>query len=169
VKLGLEADRAVITLGGDRQVGYANSVQVTSLSGSSRANTGVSKPTLGGVCGSTAGEGKGLQVAQRVQGGGDRGGTLGAAAGSAEAITASGNVDADEAESMAWSGNSNNSVDASLGVVVESTAMNLGQLHHFIGEMLEEHYCVRAASSARANLFVAKGPHFSLYALRCRL
>jgi hypothetical protein len=62
------------------------------------------KPTLAGVCGSTSGEVHGLQVAQEVQGGGDQGGAVGAAAGSAEEMTGFDNGDADEAGSMAWSG-----------------------------------------------------------------
>jgi hypothetical protein len=67
-------------------------------------DTGVSKPTLGGVCGSTAGEVHELQVAQQVQGGGDQGGAVGAPTASAEAITGLENGDADEAGSMACSG-----------------------------------------------------------------
>jgi hypothetical protein len=60
--------------------------------------------TLRCVCGSTAGKVHGLQLAQQVQGGGDQGGAVGAAAGSAEAMMGSDNGDVDEAGSMAWSG-----------------------------------------------------------------
>jgi hypothetical protein len=66
--------------------------------------TAVSKPTLGDVCGSIAGEVHGLQVAQQVQCGGDQGGAVEAAAASVEAITGLDNDDADEGGSMAWSG-----------------------------------------------------------------
>jgi hypothetical protein len=52
-------------------------------------DTEASKPTVEVVCGSTAGEVHGLQVAQQVQGGGDQNGVVGAVAGSAEVITGS--------------------------------------------------------------------------------
>jgi hypothetical protein len=67
-------------------------------------DTGVSKPTLGGVCGSTAGEVHGLQVGQQVKGGGDQGGAVRVPAGLGEVMTDSDNGDADEAGSRAWSG-----------------------------------------------------------------
>jgi hypothetical protein len=60
--------------------------QVISLSKSSGMDTGVAKPTRGGGCGSTSGEVRGLHVAQHIQGGGDQGGVVGTAAGSAEAM-----------------------------------------------------------------------------------
>jgi hypothetical protein len=67
-------------------------------------DTGISKSTWGGGCGATIGEVHGLHVAQQVQDGGDQGSTVGAAAGTAGAITGSDNGDIEEAGSMAWSG-----------------------------------------------------------------
>jgi hypothetical protein len=78
--------------------------QVTSLSESSRMDTGVSKSISGGGCGATTGEVHGLHVTQQEQGGGDQGGPVGAVAGSARAMTGSDNGDANETGSMAWSG-----------------------------------------------------------------
>jgi hypothetical protein len=60
----------------------------------------VTQSTVGGGCGSTAGEVHGLQVAQQVQGGGDQGGSVGATTGGAGATTGSDNGDAGGARSM---------------------------------------------------------------------
>jgi hypothetical protein len=67
-------------------------------------DTGLFKSAWGGRGGATTGEVHGPRVAQQVQGGSDQGGTMGAVAGSAGAMTASDNGDDDEAGSMAWSG-----------------------------------------------------------------
>lgn len=58
-----------------------NFARVTHLSGSSRTETGVAQSTVGGGHGCTAGEVRGLLVAQQALGGVDQGGSVGATIG----------------------------------------------------------------------------------------
>ncbi len=71
--------------------------QVSYLSGSWRMENSVTQSTVGGGCGSTAGEVHGLLAVHQVQGGGDQGGSMGA-------TTGSDNGEAGGAEPMSVSG-----------------------------------------------------------------